>query len=227
MKLSIQFPTRGRPDKFFEVLDMYRDFADNWDEIEIYVVCNVDDRSMNNEEVGAKFLYYPNVTPSFLRPKSKIAACNAGLRVGEKAWDIITLASDDMLPRVKGYDTKIKEDMEKYFPDTDGVLWYNDGHKKDKLCSLSILGRRYFDRFGYIYYPGYNSFFCDNEFAEVATGLSRIRYIDKCIIEHCHPDYHLCPTDKLYKFNLRYHGMDKGLYAKRKADGFPTNMSNM
>ncbi len=220
MRLLIQFPTRARPIKFFEVLNMYRDFADNWGDVKVQVICNDDDESMNNVDVGKRFLDYANISVIYARCSSKIQAVNYGLNDRED-YDIILLASDDMLPKVRGYDSRIIEDMCKYFPNTDGVLWYNDGHKGDKLCSLSILGRKYFERFGYIYNPVYESFFCDNEFAEVAGALGKIKYSEDCIIEHAHPDYHLCRTDKLYKYNLRYHGKDKQTYARRKKENFP------
>lgn len=221
LKLLIQFPTRARPDKFFEVLNMYRDFADNWDDIRVHVVCNVDDTTMNNCVAGRRFLEFSNLRVTYAKCNSKIEAVNYGAGEALKGYDVLMLASDDMLPRVQGYDARILRDMEEQFPDTDGMLWYNDGHKGEKLCSLSILGRKYYERFGYIYHPAYNSFFCDNEFAEVATALGKKYYCADCIIEHAHPDYHLCRTDKLYKYNLRYHGQDKGTYARRKSKGFP------
>lgn len=218
MKLNIQFPTRGRPDKFFEVLDIYKNTAEDWDSIDVYAICNEDDGSMNNRKTGERFMSYKNCFPIFGKINSKIEACN--YKAGGREWDIILLASDDMIPVKEGWDTIIKEDMQREFPDTDGVLWYNDGHKGDKLCTLSVLGRKYFNRFGYIYNPEYKSFFCDNEFGEVAKELGRLFYNPLCIIEHRHPDYHLTKTDALYKFNLRYHGHDKAVFNRRRQNGF-------
>ena len=58
-----------------------------------------------------------------------------------------------MVPLVNGYDTVIKEKMTLHYADTDGVLWFNDGHQEKKLNTLCILGKKYYDRFGYIYHP--------------------------------------------------------------------------
>ena len=67
-----------------------------------------------------------------------------------------------MIPEIKGFDSIIRNEMQKLFPDTDGILWFFDGWRKD-LNTLCILGRKYYDRFGYIYHPDYNSFWSDAE----------------------------------------------------------------
>lgn len=221
MKLVLQFPTRNRPDKFFDTLTKYRELADDWASITTYVICNADDKKMNSPEVHDRLLTLcalSDLVIHYAAIPSKIAACN--WKIASYEWDIVILVSDDMIPLVQGWDTRIKQDMLNYYPDTDGVLWYNDGHKKDTLLTLSILGRKYFNRFGYLYAPEYKSFFCDNEFMEVAKLLGKVTYFPDCIIEHQHPDYNLTPADELYKFNLRYHGYDAKLYAERKAKGF-------
>lgn len=81
---------------------------------------------------------------------SKIEACNRGVSLAE--WDIVVLASDDMLCQVQGWDDIIRQDMATHFPDTDGCLWYPDGHQEN-LCTLAVMGRKAFDRDGYIYRP--------------------------------------------------------------------------
>ena len=75
---------------------------------------------------------------------------------------IVLLASDDMIPMEKGFDNIIIDKMKNYYPDTDGVLWFNDGYQGDKLNTLCILGKKYYDRFGYIYNPEYISVLSDN-----------------------------------------------------------------
>ena len=112
-----------------------------------------------------------NVTVVFGDSKTKIEACNADIK--DVDFDIVLLASDDMVPQVRGYDTIIKEAMEDYFPNTDGVLWFNDGYQSRAMNTLCILGKKYYDRFGYIYHPDYISLWCDNEFTVVANMLGR------------------------------------------------------
>jgi hypothetical protein len=92
-----------------------------------------------------------------------------------------------MTPIVKGYDNIIRNNMKTHYPDTDGVLWFNDGYQGQNLNTLCILGRKYYQRFGYIYCPEYKSLWCDNEFMDQANLLGRQIYFHETIIKHEHP----------------------------------------
>ncbi len=146
LKLLVKFPTRGRPKKFLALLARYYSLL-RGNNFEFIVSCDLDDDTMNNAEVRERLERYPNLTVSYSANQNKIQACNADLEHAE--FDVLLLASDDMVPLVQGYDMVIKEQMTKHFPDLDGVLWFFDGVRRE-LDTLSILGKRYYDRFGYI-----------------------------------------------------------------------------
>jgi hypothetical protein len=148
-------------------------------------------------------------------PEGKIAACNSGLC--ERKWDVVLLASDDMIPKVGGYDKIISDDMQKSYPDLDGVLHYNDGHRGRDLNTLCILGREYFNRFGYIYHPGYKSLWCDCEFTEVANALNRQTYSNRILIRHEHWCFREREVDASDRQGNDDWGGDENLYQKRKA----------
>jgi len=240
MNILIKFPTRGRPEKFFDVLHRYMAGIKVRDKVQFLVTIDSDDQSMNNSAAISKLSSYSNLSYGFGTSRSKIDACNRDLndylKTATVQPDIILLASDDMIPQERGYDEIIRSDMAKHFPDTDGCLWYSDGYRKD-FCTLSILGRRYYDRFNYLYHPSYKSFYCDNEFTEVAQLAGKIRYIEKVIIKHLHPDWiqtdpnaqRMQETlfggtqlhDQTFMRNSPYVQTDKMNYEKRKAAGFP------
>jgi hypothetical protein len=102
MKILIKFPTRSRREKFFKVLDMYYSFANNLDLIHFQISIDEDDPTMNNDEVISKFGTYKNLTCTVGKSENKIHAVNRDIIVGD--WDIVLLASDDMIPKIKGYD---------------------------------------------------------------------------------------------------------------------------
>lgn len=194
MKLRIKFPTRGRSIKFFDVLDKYVDYLDDKENYEIIVSCDTDDKDMNNESVISKLKTYKNLRYYFGDNVSKIEAINANM---EGNFDIVLLASDDMIPQIQGYDSIIRMNIKKYYPDTDGILWFFDGYRRD-LNTLCILGKKYYDIFNYIYNPEYKSFWCDNEFMLVGNKLGKQKFIDVCIIKHDHPDINGQTYDETY-----------------------------
>jgi len=223
MKLLIQFPTRQRPEKFLGVLRIYTDFylKDRKNTV-IHISCDADDFTMNNPKMIDRIYQFEKdyeILLSFEDNKSKIQAVN---RIPDIPFEILLLASDDMIPQVKGYDEIIRKDMAMYFPDLDGVLHYNDGFQGENLNTLSIMGWQYYQRFHYIYHPGYISLFADNEFMEVSRRLGKAIYIDRVIIKHEHPDAnHQVEFDGLYQKNDQFTRTDQQTWTRRKEAGYP------
>lgn len=214
-KILIQFPTRQRPEQFKKYFLTYIDLLVDKSSYEIHVSCDTEDKTMNNDKIKKLISFFSRVSTTYNGNKSKIEAINKG--VTERDWDILILASDDMFPLVEGYDNIIRKLFEEHFPDGDGVLHFNDGFQKEKLNTLCVIGRKYYNRFGYIYYPGYKSFYADNEFDDVSRKLDKRVYIDQVIIEHRHPgNYSGTERDGLYKRNARFAKEDQKIYNDRK-----------
>ena len=191
MRIVIKFPTRGRPDKFTSTLERYINLPSGMHEVYFVVSFDHDDHTMNNDSMLSLFnrLNIENnhkIYPICGKSTGKISAINSDMdKVRALNPDVIVLASDDMIPVVHSYDDIIAKKMIEYFPDTDGVLHFNDGSTgQDILITLSVLGQKYFERFGYLYYPGYKSLYCDNEFTDVARLLGKVVYFDQTIITH-------------------------------------------
>lgn len=217
MQILIKFPTRGRSDNFFRALDLYQNMAEEPEKLRVQVTIDDDDPDMTAPDVLERLAGYPRLVLTRGRSSSKIHAINRDLIL--EGWDILLLASDDMIPVEKGYDNVIRTRMREHYPDTDGVLWFNDGNRAD-LNTLSILGRRFYDRFGYIYYPGYRSLYCDKEFTLVADRLGRQTYFDQVIIRHEHPSYGYGDMDAIHRDNKRNKDPDYRLFLRRRARRF-------
>jgi hypothetical protein len=186
------------------------------------VSMDIDDPEMANAEINEKLLGYDNLQFVYGHSKSKIHAVNRDMDILHLDYDIILLASDDMIPQVQGYDSIISKTMLENYPDTDGILFFNDGYRKDELNTLCILGRKYYERFGYIYYPGYKSLFADNEFMQVGYLLNKQKYFDECIIKHEHPDNGFAgmKRDNIHFLNNKYYSLDEEVYLERKDKNF-------
>ena len=221
-KILIQFPTRQRPAKFIQVAKKYFSYLHDKENTIMHVSCDVDDFTMNNPKmIGKVYNLAPEgkVFLSFNENTSKHQACNAG--IADFDFDIVLLASDDMIPKEPGYDNIIRKYFNTYFPNFDGVVHFDDGHQHDRLNTLSILGKPYFDRFGYIYHESYKSLWADNEFDEVSRILGKHRYIEQMIIKHEHPGTNAAVVnDELYRKNNAFELADRTNYQKRKAMNF-------
>ena len=219
MKLLIKFPTRNRKNKFFKVLRQYQNLCEDLDNTYFLITLDNDDESMNSSDVEDIFNTFKNVKVIYGTSNSKIHAVNRDIELVND-WDIVLLASDDMTPKVKGYDNIIRNKMKELYSDTDGVLWFNDGHMGNKLNTLCILGKKYYDRFGYIYHPEYKSVWSDNEFMLVGNLLGKQTYFEQVIIEHEHPDWGYGGRDEIHQNNSKNENQDKLLFTKRKDNNF-------
>lgn len=183
--LLIKLPTRNRPEKLKKQMDLYRRFLlRRGTNIRFLLSLDTDDATMNTPEIRDWLDSQPDLEYYYGNSKTKIEACNADIDRTDFNWDVMMLLSDDMIPKRKGYDRWILDAMQDYFPDTDGVLHYNDGKQGPRLNTLPILGRKYYDRFGYVYHPDYKSVYADNEFTIVSRNLGKDVYFDIVLFHH-------------------------------------------
>lgn len=219
MKILIKFPSRNRPDKFKFALYNYVSKCKDKKRTQFLFTFDSDDETMNNEEIKEEIKDLCGAidyTIDYGTSENKVHAINRGLKETWN-WDILLLASDDMIPVVKGYDEIIRDKMKLNYPKLDGVLWFNDGYAEDRLNTLVIMGNKYFRRFNYIYNPKYKSFFCDNEFMDVANRLRKQTYFNQCIIRHQHPANTAdVQGDALYTRNDQYWNEDQKIYYHSK-----------
>lgn len=223
MRILLKCPTRSRPERIVETLRSYINLARDRNRIAVAISCDEDDTSMKQLSVVRDLngllsriawgcIFYSANT-------SKISACNANMNDIDYPWDIVVLVSDDMIPRIEGWDEVIRMHMNAYFPDTNGILWFNDGYQGDKLNTLSIYGRKFYDSQGYIYHPDYKSLFCDTELTDRCRGelASICKYIPYTIIRHEHPGTGFNEKmDPLYAKNQMFWNTDLRTYIRRK-----------
>lgn len=221
--LLIRMPTRTRPEQALEVLQKYREMASGAPMIE--VVIDEDDASMNDTMVLQR-LANLDCTVTIGKHRTKIEACNGG-RIND--WEVLVLASDDMVPVAHGYDQKILAAMKRHFPLSDGALCFSDGYNSVHVrpgepvtCTIPILGRNVYEEFldQHVYFPGYRSIYCDTDQTFFLTAMRRMVFVDNMIIEHRHPAAGKSRFDELYQFNARHDDHDRRLFEERKARGF-------
>jgi len=219
MTILVKFPTRERSGKFNLLIRQYISMQSTQDVIYFITLdsnCPDLDRYIEIcQELG--------LTYSIGESKGKIHACNRDINDAQlPKWDILVLASDDMHPQTHSWDQVLIDEMKEHFPDTDGVLYHSDGYTK--LNTMCIMGRKYFDRFGYIYHPDYKSLWCDNEFMEVSRKLGKEKYFDLVLFKHEHfSNTQSVKPDALMKRNESLYYTDEATYKRRKTINFELN----
>lgn len=191
------------------------------DDCTFLVSYDLDDQTMNPAIIRSAQAIHKNVVCYGGNSMNKIEAINADI---EKVpvWEIVLVISDDFFCGRVGWDDVIRKEMTAHFTDTNGFLWFHDGTKQNDICTLPIMGRKLYEKFGYIYNPEYKSFFCDNEQSEVVQSMGLCKKLPYSIASHQHPAWNGgMKPDALYRKNNVYWNQDKATYHRRKALGFP------
>ncbi len=231
MNILVQFPTYGRPNRFLDVLDKYVSMSSTENDFFFNINCDSADLTMTNSVIQRRIsdimeqrlnvLYSIN----YDHHTEKISAINNNIDDVEFDWDIVIVASDDMIPRTEEWDLEITDAMQEYYPNLDGCVHFNDGSTNGNLITFSILGRKLYETFGYIYHPDYKSLYCDDEFTQVVRGMGKETYIDKVIVSHEHYSIEGSQNHGIRDIatikTLAYSGRDQQVFAVRKKLGWP------
>ena len=216
--LLIKIPTRSRPHQFFKNLDSFYQKLSHKIPYIFLISCDIDDETMNNPTVIKRLEGYPNLEFSFKKNSTKVEACNEG--IDRYNFDILLAVHDDMQAMVKGFDEIIVNTMQENFPDYDGVLNFNDGFVGSQCNTLPVVGKRFYDRFGYLYNPEYKALVCNVELTNISKMLKKERVVDQVIIKHNHPSWGAGKHDDLYTRSEQCHADDLEVFMRRRAEFF-------
>lgn len=172
MKILFKFPARGRPEKFKDTLTQHLKMLSNKNEYKFIFTFDEDDKSMNNSDI-IDFIHSLKINNkiNYGYSKNKIEAINANM--DENDFDILILIADDMYPILKDYDEVICELFNKSEHGLDSTIHFVTVRWHHLLDVWCIMGKKYYDRFGYIYHPDYKTISADNEYTEVSVLLGR------------------------------------------------------
>lgn len=216
--------------------------SDKPEDVSYLISVDTNDASMKDIEMQAYHIA-ENCLVVYGNSTTKMEAINADIEHAHKDWDIVLLASDDMIPQVQGWDEVIRKGFyenehtlttegwngegfkvegsttlsSRPVPNLDQALWFFDGHQH-RICTLVVMGRKRYERFGYLYHPSYISLWCDNEWTEV----NQPKKFEQILFKHEHPAWGgQVPMDALYQRNEAYFERDRMNFEKRKREGFP------
>jgi len=231
MNILIQFPTYGRAERFLDVLDQYVSMSSAENDMYFNINCDSADLTMtsNNIQKSVAEIMEQRLNACYSinydSNTEKISAINANIANLDFDWSIVICASDDMVPRVNEWDLKITDAMQEYYPNLDGCVHFNDGNTNGNLITFSILGRKLYEHFGYIYHPDYKSLYCDDEFTQVVRSMGKETYINEVIVSHEHYSIEGSQNHGIQDIatvkTIAFSGRDQQVFAMRQGLGFP------
>lgn len=218
MRYLIKFATRGRAQKFLEGMEnIYQTIKTD----DYLIVVSVDEDDAEMVAMIPDINRMRNTAGYIGKPWGKVAAINRDVSL-YIPWDILVNYSDDMR-LASGWSEIIERNVKATWNDTDFFYHCNDGHVGERLPTMAIMGREYYERFGYIYHPAYRSVSCDAEQFYVAITLGKHKYFPEPIVEHRHPVNVRSKYDSVYKVNDQYADQDTKTYFKRMKKNFYVN----
>lgn len=166
MEISIIHPSKSRAQKSFETISEWIKRCNNVNSIEIILSLDADDPQISEY----KLLYEGikcNKIISVLPNKSSVEAINqaALLTTGK----ILMVVSDDTTAPTS-WDMRILNYTDKK---TDWVLKVRDG-LQNKIITLPIFDRAYYNRDKYVYHPNFKHLFSDTWFSDLAYARKRV-----------------------------------------------------
>lgn len=151
-------------------------------------------------------------------PKTCVAGWN--LAASKTTGKVIICVADDFMPP-QDWDALLLG-LEPGWEDKEKVVHVNDGYVFNILV-LVILTRQRYERYGYVFYPKYQSMFCDTELGEVAYRDGVVMEAMHLMFEHCHPDCNKRPRDDKDLLHASQERWNSGemLFNFRKKLNFP------
>ena len=209
--------TSVRADKIAAVVDLWLTTASGRHTVEVVIavdgnapLCEIAAKAV----LEAKVVVQPDAPFNSTRGWNAAAAATTG--------KVIICVADDFKP-CSGWDEKLFA-LRTGWMDDDWVAHTSDGYVED-IAVLSILTRKRYERFGYVFYPTYESLFSDTEFTQVAYFEGRVLQAKHILMEHLHPDCHKRPRDSTDLAHASRDRWTRGemLFNFRKSQGFPND----
>lgn len=209
--ISLIHPSRGRPEKAKATFDLWMGNASGKNDIEYIMSVDLSDpkikeyQRLSNQMPGTKWAISDN--------RNLVEAANAGA-IHCKGNLLILISDDFECP--KNWDEIILKAVKNK---SDFVLKTADGLQPE-LVTLPIMDRVYYERQGYIFYPGYQHMFADDDLTVKAKSEGKLIARKDIVFKHRH---HVTGATEKDDINLKAEltwDQGKELYSKRLQNNF-------
>lgn len=213
--IAILTPSRGRPDRFNEMVDAIHRTA--WGDVEIYCGLDDDDHESYLLPVGVKCL---------IRPRMQLAAWTNVLAEQAIADGATILASfgDDHRPRTAGWDETVTEAFDRH---GSGLIYTRDGLQDERLPTAPFWSADVIQALGWYFPPAQKHLYADDFWLAFARALDRCHYLPDVLIEHLHPSSGKSEADAINEDNDSHYDADRQAFEAYLADGFEADVARV
>jgi hypothetical protein len=212
-RLLIKIPCKDNLVQLSNTLDKYYQYLSDEYPYQFLLVSELGDPIMASDEIKKMLERAKKLNVTYTDSKAISAFYNEGVAALNGTFDIIIAAREDWEPSVAGFDKIIVEAMNANFPDYDGVInFYSELNVPINI--QPIIGKKYYERFGYVYNPDYQTSHHDNEL----THVSRILGKEVSIKQELFKPSRISPVPK-----REMSAADEALFKARQANMFDLN----
>jgi len=210
--ITIIHPSRWRPQMALKAWNQWMTAANSPKQIQYILSLDTSDSTQNEY---ARLFEGTNVQIIFNNNRSIVDAVNVAVSFAK--YHIFVVVSDDF-----GCPDDWDMDIAGYCHCDEPVLLHVNDTIQTDVCTLPILNRAYYDKFGYIYHPHYYSMFADNDLTECAKRIGAYVSDFGLIFEHNHYVNGKNKRDKTYDRENSKQAWDIGkrVFARRKQLNF-------
>lgn len=218
MKFSLCYTSR-RASLISAVIETWLREAADPSNVEVVVAIDQDYRD-GKQVADAAAARWPNVKSVVNTGSSN---CVSGWNAAAAACtgDVLISLADDFFPPNR-WDDLLRQSAPGEWWKEDHVVVISDGYNH-QIFTLGIITRFRYERFGYFFYPGYESLFSDTELTAVAIAEKVVVDARHILFEHLHPDAGKRQQDEVdlnHASQLRWK-RGETLFNFRRDTGFP------
>lgn len=171
-QILIKLNVQGEPDHLFHVLDAYYLNLSRQIPYHILVSYDSDAQKLEDPAIKDRLKSYQHLTVLPSSGKTKVEAYNQGISDLISQYDVVFVSSDAIEPAIHGYDKMIADAILKNAKDQDAVLnIVPDG--KESVNAAPAIGKKFYQRFGYVYNPAYKNSCYDHELTYISRILGK------------------------------------------------------
>lgn len=214
MTITVIHPSRNRAKQAFETATRWLlSAAGNFeyilsldsDDVQLYLYSSKQSETLSNRDI--KIIINEN--------KSAIEAINKAAEIA--TGDLLIVISDDFDCCLM-WDRQLLNELSNRWIGTDFLIKTPDGIQPT-LITLPIMGRKYYERFGYVYFPGYEHMFSDQEMTAVGHMLGKVLNVN-IPFEHRHYSVGKSAYDEVNRKNDATWRQGENLFNERLKTNF-------